>query len=91
VAAAEGVAAAAAEEVVGEAGVAEEAAAVAAVVVMPARGGARAAKAAELTNHTSWCAGRGLHSQVHISASREHFLSHVLGYFAGFSDKHGSG
>jgi hypothetical protein len=28
---------------------------------------------------------------VHNSAQREHFLSHVLGCFAGFSDKNGSG
>jgi hypothetical protein len=28
---------------------------------------------------------------VHFSAQREHFLSHVVGCFAGFSDKNGSG
>ena len=28
---------------------------------------------------------------VHFSAQREHFLSHVSGCFAGFSDKYGSG
>jgi hypothetical protein len=28
---------------------------------------------------------------VHISAQREHFLCHVVGCFAGFSDKNGSG
>jgi hypothetical protein len=28
---------------------------------------------------------------VNISAKREHFLSHVVGCFAGFSDKNGSG
>jgi hypothetical protein len=27
---------------------------------------------------------------VHCSAQREHFLSHVVGYVAGFSDKNGS-
>jgi hypothetical protein len=28
---------------------------------------------------------------VHFSAQREHFLSHVVGCLAGFSDKNGSG
>jgi len=28
---------------------------------------------------------------VHCSAQREHFLSHVVWCFAGFSDKNGSG
>ena len=28
---------------------------------------------------------------VHLSAQREHFMSHVLGCFAGFSDRNGSG
>jgi hypothetical protein len=34
--------------------------------------------------------GQGLRL-VHLSAQREHFWSHVLGCFAGFSDKNGSG
>ena len=33
--------------------------------------------------------GKGLHSPT--SAQREHFLYHVLGCFAVFSGKHGSG
>jgi len=35
-------------------------------------------------------AGQGL-TLVHFSAEREHFMSHVLGCFAGFSGKSGSG
>jgi len=34
--------------------------------------------------------GQGL-TLVHFSAQREHFMSHVLGCFAGLSDKNGSG
>jgi len=35
-------------------------------------------------------AGQGL-TIVYLSAQREHFLSHVVSCFAGFSDKKGSG
>jgi hypothetical protein len=47
-----------------------------------------------LYNQTSYQALADLRqglTLVHFSAQREHFLSHVLGCFAGFSDKIGSG
>ena len=44
----------------------------------------------ESPDSTSSGARQGL-TLVHFSAQREHFLSHVLGCFAGSSDENGSG
>ena len=53
-------------------------------------GSPRTVAASALTPTPASASGQGL-TLVHLSAQREHLLFHVLGCFASFSDKNGSG